>query len=425
MRSFLPFIILLSICFSAAGQTKENEVPSGWKAIPLPILSYNTDLGFQFGATTEIYNYGKDPSIYPEYKHKFHAEVSQYTKGQTMAHIEYDSSYLIPGIRFSTSFTAQINPLYNFYGFGGDITQYDREYDRRNGYAFYNYKRSMFKFISNFQGNITEGVKWIGGLSIYHYSHEELNFKDYDYHQTLFHFYRENGVIRDNETKGAVLELKAGFSFDTRDQETTPTRGIWAESYCVGAPNIFNCGYNYLKLILHFRHYLTPFRNADWFTFAYHLAYQGTVAGEAPFYMQQNIYTLLFKQAFCEGLGGLNTVRGLLNARLVGDGYAWANIETRFKIYEFYLLKTKCYVGLNPFFDMGMITKPIRLEELSAAYETPVEELRKTATRLHKSVGIGFKFGMDENYVFSLECAKAFNNNDGPFALMTSINYIF
>ncbi|MCQ2182460.1 MAG: BamA/TamA family outer membrane protein [Bacteroidales bacterium] len=423
MRRFLPLIFLLFFAAQANGQTQEN--PSGWKAIPLPILSFNTDLGFQFGANTEVYYYGEDPSIYPEYKHKFHAEVSHYTKGQTLAHIEYDSSYLIPGIRFSTSFTAQVNPLYNFYGFGGDITQYDREYDRRNGYAYYNYKRSLFKFIGNFQGRITKNIHWVGGVSFYHYSNEELNFKDYDYQHTLFHFYRENGVIRDNETKGAVLEFKAGLSFDTRNQETTPTKGIWAEAYCVGAPDVFNSGYSYLKLILHFRHYLTPFRNADWFTFAYHLAYQGTIAGEAPFYIQQNIYTLLFKQAFSEGLGGLNTVRGLFNSRLVGDAYAWANIETRFRLYRFNVLGMNCYIGLNPFFDMGMITKPIRLNELSLAYGAPVEELKSIATRLHKSVGIGFKFGMDENYVFSLECAKAFNNNDGPFSLMTSINYIF
>jgi len=425
MRRFLQFIILFSICTHAYAQQNEKAVPSGWKAIPLPILSYNTDLGFQFGANAEIYDYGKEPSLYPEYRHRFRAEVSQYTKGQTMAHIEYDSSYLIPGIRFSTAATVQLNPLYNFYGFGGDITQYDRSIDRRDGMAFYNYKRNFFRFIANFQGQVSKHVQWVGGLTLWYYLHQELNFKDYDYKQTLFHLYRTYGVIRDNETEGTTLELKAGLSLDTRDQETTPHKGIWAEAYLVGSPDMFNTGYKYLKLCLHFRHYITPFRNADWFTFAYHLAYQGTIAGEAPFYMQQNIHALLFKQSFGEGLGGLNTVRGLLNARLVGDGYAWANVETRFRMFRFNLFGTECYIGANPFYDVGMITKPIRLEELAVAYETSVEELNKLATRLHHSAGIGFKFGFDTNYVLSLEFAKAFNKNDGPFAFMTSINYIF
>jgi len=425
MRRILPYMILLAICATSFAQSKEDEIPSGWKAIPLPILSYNTDLGFQFGATTEFFDYGKEPSLYPDYRHKFHAEVSQYTKGQSMAHLEYDSSHLIPGIRFSTSLTAQINPLYSFYGFGGDITEYDRDYDRRNGYAFYNHKRRLFNLICNFQGNIAKGVNWVGGFSCHLYSNEELNFKDYDGDQTLFHFYRANGIIRDDETKGKVMEFKAGLSFDTRDLETSPTKGIWAEAYAIGSPDLFKSGYSYLKLSLHFRHYLTPFRNTDWFTFAYHLAYQGTVAGEAPYYMQPIIHSLLFKQAFSEGLGGLNTVRGLLNARLVGNGYAWTNIEARFRIYSFKILKMKCYLGVNPFFDMGMITSPMRLEELSAAYGKPVEELRTVAMRLHKSAGIGFKFGIDDNYVLSLECARPFSRNDGPFAVMTSINYIF
>lgn len=425
MRRFLHSLFFLSFCVCVHAQTNENSIPSGWKATPLPILGYNTDLGFQFGATTDIFDYGKDPSLYPEYRHQFHAEVSQYTKGQTLAYISYDSSHLIPGVRFSTSFTVQINPLYSFYGFGGDITLYDRSIDRKNGEAFYNYKRNQFRFVGNFQGRITSRLHWVGGLTLSYFSNQELSFKDYDPEKTLFHLYRTYGIIRDNETEGTILEFKGGLSLDTRDAETSPRRGIWAEAYAVGAPDIFRTGYSYLKLCLHFRHYFTPFRKADWFTLAYHLAYQGTVAGEAPFYMEQNIHSLLFKQAFSEGLGGLNTLRGVLNSRLVGAGYAWANFEARFRVYEFSLQGTEFYIGVNPFFDMGLITQPIRLQELSEAYSTPVEELREKATKLHESIGVGLKFGVDENYVLSFEFAKAFNSNDGPFAFMTSINYIF
>lgn len=421
----LLFILTLLLPVCAPAQTVQGEVPSGWKAIPLPVLGYNTDLGFQFGATADIYDYGKDPSLYPEYRHKFRAEVTQFTKGETTANLSYDSAYLIPGVRFTTALTAKISPLYAFYGFGGDITEYDRSIDKKDGMAFYNYSRRFFRFKANFQGEIARGFMWVGGLSAWYFKNDELNFANYDYKQTLFHYYIANGIIRENEIKGGVLELKAGLSYDTRDQEASPLRGIWAEAYAVGSPDAFSTGYRYLKLCLHFRHYFTPFKNADWLTFAYHLAYQGTIAGEAPYYMQQNIYSLVHKQSFNEGLGGLNTVRGLLNARLVGDGYAWANFEARFRILRFRWLSTDWSFGINPFFDMGMITKPMRLEELSVAYSKSIDELRDLATRIHKSAGIGFKLGLDTNYIMSLEIAKPFSSNDGPFALMTSVNYIF
>lgn len=425
MKKTLSIIALMaSSLVLSAQELKEEERPSGWTAIPLPVFSYNTDLGFQFGATTDIYDYGKDPALYPEYRHKFHAQVSQYTKGQTLVYIEYDSSHLIPDIRFSASATTQIDPLYNFYGFGGDVTTYDRACDRSNGFAFYNYKRSMIRVMANFQGQVRDNLSWAAGLSFWHYIHEDLDFGNYDPEYTLYHQYREYGLIRDDETRGSVLEIKGGLSFDSRDFEPSPTKGIWAEAYAIASPGLFGTD-AYLKLSAHFRHYFTPFAKADWLTFAWHLAWQGKIAGNVPFYMQQNISTLLFKQAYSEGLGGLNTVRGLLNARLVGNGYAWANFEARCRVFTWTLMGIEWYGAVNPFFDMGLITEPFRAEEQAEALGKSVEEIRKEATRLHKSAGIGLKLGLDRNYILSIEFAKPFSENDGPFAIMTSINYIF
>lgn len=423
MRRLLAIAFLLFPLAVTAQEGRQESLPGGWRASPVPILGYNTDYGFLFGAATDIYNYGKDPTLYPGFRQKFHCEISHFTGGRTFADIEYDDPTLIPGVRLSAALTAQIDPLYNFYGFGGDVTTYDRQMDRNGQVAFYSYKRSFFRFQTALRGWLSPHLQWNVGLTFRHYLNEDISNRKYDPTNTLFHTYRTLGIIRDNETSGSFLEFKGGVSLDTRDTWLAPSRGIFADLFFVGAPDIFRTGYSYLQLCAHFRHYVTP--GPDWLTIAFHLAWQGTLTGEMPFYLQNNIHSLHFTTQFSEGLGGCNTLRGLLDSRLVGDGYAWANFELRFRLFSWTMAGAECYLGLNPFFDMGLITNPYRLDEIAAATGASFNELKSLATTLHKSAGAGLKLGIADTYILSLEGGKSFSSNDGPFNLAVSINYIF
>lgn len=422
--AFAASLALLCLGASALrAQESQAVVPEGWKATPMPLVGYISDLGFIFGATSDFHDYGYHPSIFPDYRHRIHVEASYSTKGRVLARIEHSSDHLIPGIRFSASATAQIDPLYNFYGFNGDVTTYDRSIDRRNGAAYYSYRRSSFIFRSGFQGDITPGLKWFAGLSFKYCLNEELKHKDYDSDNTLFHDYRSCGIIRDNELRGGFIEFTGGLSFDSRNSRLSPTRGIFADAFLVGAPDILGTGYSYLKLCAHFRHFINIWD--DRLTFAYHLAYQGTVIGEAPFYMQQNIYSTQTDQTYSEGLGGLNTLRGVLSGRLVGNDYAWANLEMRCRIVSGNVAGLDWFLALNPFFDIGVITKPFRVTEMASALGMSEAEISRLARSFHKSAGLGLKIGLDNSYIISIEGGKAFNDNDGPFNISTSINYIF
>lgn len=423
MRRLLAIAFLLLPLAVTAQEEQQELLPSGWKVAPMPVLGYSTDYGFLFGASADLSNYGKDPSYYPGYRQKFHFEVSHFTGGRTFAGIEYDDPTLIPGIRLSVSLNAQTDPLYSFYGFGGDITAYDRGIDRNGQTAYYSYRRSSLRFQAALRGWLTPHLQWNAGLTFRHYRNEDISDRKYDPENTLFHTYRSLGLIRDNETAGSHLEFKGGISLDTRDVWTAPSRGVFADLFFVGAPDIFRTGYAYLQLCAHFRQYITP--GPDWFTIAYHLAWQSTAAGEAPFYILNNIHSLQYTTQFSKGLGGYNTLRGLLDGRLAGDGYAWANLELRFKLFTFNLAGANCFLGINPFFDMGLITNPYRLDEIALATGRSYNELKSLATRLHKSIGAGLKFGIGDDYILSVEGGKSFNNNDGPFNLAVSINYIF
>ena len=402
---------------------EQNSVPHGTVFNMIPVLGYNTDLGFCLGAAINLEDYGRSPSLFPDTRHKFSLEVTYFTKGQGRIRADYASGHLIPGVKFSASLIYQDNPLHQFYGFGGDITDYDRGKDRRNDLSYYSFNRKMGSLQTFFRGPVTGHLDWTAGLSAWYFDTSDTAFRNYDGTNSLYHFYRASGIIGDDETKGGIMELRAGLCWDSRDYEMSPSRGIYADVGLSFSPDIFATGYSYAKLAAHFRHYITP--GPDWLTFAYHLAYQGTIAGKAPFYIQQHIYSNDYRQSLEEGLGGFGTLRGVLSGRLIGDGYAWGNIEARIRIAQFTILGLDSYLALNPFYDLGAIVQPYKIDEISKATGVSREKLLEKSSRLHQSAGLGLKFGIDRNYLISFEIARAFNTNDGPTGFTTAINYIF
>lgn len=403
-----------------------ERIKTGWNFGPLPAVGYNTDLGFQAGALCDIYYYG-DGSQYPDYVHKLNVEASYYTKGSGVFHLFYDSKYLIPKVRFTAAATYMLNRKYSFYGFNGAASPYFRELDsnRETSTAFYNIERDYLRVLADFQGRIRGNWGWAAGVSFKYYSIDDIGLKQYDAENTLYRRYVETGIIDAAERNGGMhFELKAGAVFDTRDHEAAPSRGLWGEAYFIGSPDLFHGRYNYLKFAAHFRHYMPVW--GDKIVFAYHLAYQGTVAGNAPFYVQQDIATLYLRQVNSEGLGSINTVRGTLYNRMIGDGYAWANIEMRFRLFSFDLIKQHWYIATNPFFDLGAVVQPYRLDRMEEAGKTCGGLLYAGhGEKLHTSAGLGIKLVMNNNFIISVEGAVPLRRDDGPFGMNIGLNYIF
>ena len=424
----LTFILFLPAAGIVSLHAGERTVPAktGWNFGPLPAVGYNTDLGFQMGALCDIYYYG-DGSVYPDYVHKFNVEASYYTKGSGILHLFYDSKHLIPNVRVTAAATYMTNRKYSFYGFNGAAAPYLPEMDsnREDGIAFYNVQRDYLRILADFQGSIHGHWGWAAGLAFKDYTVGDIDLKHYDAARTLYREYIRAGIIGDDEKNGGMhLEMKAGLVFDSRDREAAPNRGIWSEACLIGAPDLFRRGYGYLKLAAHFRHYVPVWR--DRIVFAYHLAYQGTVAGEAPFYVQQDISTLYLRQINSEGLGSINTIRGTLYNRMIGDGYAWANLELRCRLASFDFIGQHWYVATNPFFDLGAVVQPYRLDRMKKADPATLLNIYSGhGEKLHSSAGLGIKLAMNENFIISAEGAVPTDRQDGNFGMNIGLGYIF
>ena len=425
---------------TTATDSKKQTVKKGWNFAPFPSIGFNSDTGFQIGALCEIFDYGNG-STYPAYKHKFNIDLSWTTKDQVKLHFFYDSKYLIPKVRLTAAATYILAQMYPFMGFNGSASPYYTDLasgkNQMNRVAMYNIKRNSMRVMADFQGDITSNkFRWAAGISYWWYDIQDITLKKkgtpaYDitpndylttqgiHSASLWQLYQKAGLIKANEANGGHhIELKAGLVYDSREHEADPSRGIWAELYAYGSPDSLNGrgkdGYHYLKLAAHFRHYVPVWQ--DKIVFAYHLAYQGKLAGNAPYYTLQNINTLYLRQIISDGLGSINTVRGVPYNSVIGDGYAWANVEMRFKIVSFRFIKQNFYLATNPFFDMGACVQPYRLEEMrSVLSNTELTQAEKNLIytgqkeKLHMSAGVGLKLAMNRNFILSAEVAVPLN----------------
>ena len=460
MKRLLTSILLIAaVSFSAAAQEetqeKPKEVKTGWSFGLLPTATFSVDNGFQAGAFGDIYNYG-DGSTYPDPLHKISWEASFFTKSHRMRlYLAYDSKYLIPGMRINASITYMNDPLYSFWGFNGpaSLAGMESPYDLWTqkipaspyyGINYYGMSRRMLRVLANVQGRIVPHLNWAAGVNYWNWKLGDMRdtgFKVagqtdkqyYDKENTLYRDYQKLGIIKEDEKDGGnVLEINAGFVFDTRDIEAAPNRGIWAEAYLNG--NVLK--HQYLKACVYFRHYVDiPIHiPAGDPVFAYRLAWQQTIAGETPLYMIQNIPLLVQRNMITEGYGSTGTIRGLRDNRILTEGFAWANTELRIKLVSFKLFNQFFYIAVNPFFDAGIITKPYRAKEFEAAKALAVETYQPLATLYDAtkvgdfvySAGAGLKIAMNQNFIISAEFAKCFYKPlDAGIWIGIGINYCF
>ncbi|MBR9998265.1 MAG: BamA/TamA family outer membrane protein [Cyclobacteriaceae bacterium] len=428
--------------------TNKNKViqpKEGWTFGILPAISFDTDVGFQYGALANLYYYG-DGSKYPEYLQSLYLEWSQTTRGSGIARFYYDSKYLIPGIRLTADISYLTEKAMQFYGFNGYDAVYHSEWedDTDPGYVsrvFFRHDRKIFRIMANFQGNIIKEdnrFRWITGFAYYNNSIGPVDIDRLNKGKSedeklpavdgLYDKYVEWDVITDEEKDGTVTTyLKAGLIYDTRDFEALPFKGIWSEAVISYSPSFLGDDrFSYSKLTLIHRQYFTLVPGI--MSFAYRVGYQGTLTGTVPFHMQPHIVPTFLTGATSQGLGGSRTLRGVLRNRVVGDGIVLGNLELRLIFYRTVIFNQNLYIGTNLFFDAGRV-----VDEMDIDFSGAEEELGEDfpmyfnpgAESVHMSSGIGLKVGLNENFIVSLDFGKAFDRQDGNTGFYINLNYLF
>lgn len=440
--------VLLSMLIVSAflpGFSQKDEVKKeGWNFGALPAVTFDTDLGFQYGALVNLYNYG-DGSDYPNYNHSLYFEVSRYTKGSGINRFYYDSDKLIKGLQTSVDLSYLSDQAYDFYGFNGYDAKVNMDWkdDTSDDYIsrmFYKYDRKMFRFKVDLQGQISkenQNIRWIGGINFLNFKVASVDIDKLNKGKEgddllpkvdgLYEKYQQWGMISEKESDGGfVPTVKGGLVYDSRDNRPNPMKGIWTEAVLVGSPEFLGGESSFVKLSLTHRQYFTIIPND--LSLAYRLGYQTTLAGDVPFYYQTQVITSILKGASSEGLGGAKSLRGVLRNRVVGDGFFYGNVEARWKFARFRFINNNFYLGLNAFTDFGRVTKKIGsnggvspngdTSSRSNYFATGAEEM-------HVSYGAGLRIAMNQNFIIAVDYGLAADERDGDSGFYIGLNYIF
>lgn len=444
MKKNLLFILLSAFYLAAFSQNdkKDEVVKKGWNFGALPTITFDTDLGFQYGALVNLFNYG-DGSRYPNYDQSLYFEVSHYTKGSGIYRFYYDSDQLIKGLQTSMDLSYLTDQAYDFYGFNGYDAVFNKDWidDQSSDYisrVFYKYDRKLFRWKVDLQGKITSNkFRWIAGVNFLDFKIAPVNIEKLNKGKSgsdvlpdkpgLFDYYQDWGIITEKEADGGfVPTFKAGLVLDTRDNKPNPMHGVWTEAVLVVSPQILGAESSFSKISLTHREYFTLIPKD--LSFAYRVAYQTTLGGEVPFYYQSQVITSIMKGATSEGLGGSKTLRGIRRNRVVGDGFFYGNAELRWKFSRFQWHNNNFYLGLNGFLDFGQVTKKIDfVNPLSPAMSSIrySDYFDDNAEKMHLSYGAGFRLAMNENFIIAIDYGLAADKRDGNSGFYIGLNYLF
>ncbi len=445
---FLFVALGLTSMLLAQKDTTKKQVPTGIKLGGIvPAISYNTDVGFRYGALMNIYDWG-DGSLYPDYLRSLYLEASKTTKGSGQLIVEYDDkAFLGSNIRLIGNLGYYVEQALDFYGFNGYesvfhlnwMTTGDSNYVSR---MYYRLDRRVLRAVANLQIPI-EGKKIRGyaGLGFLNFRLNSVNVDKMnkglpadkqlpspDTVPGLYELYQKWGVITPAEAHGGKIGMiRLGLIYDTRDNEPMPNRGIWTEGILIGATDFAHSGYTYLQFVATHRQYFTIFPKR--LIFAYRLSWSQILAGKAPFYMLPWYHST--KNTMEDAFGGAKTLRGIMRDRIIADGVAFGNVELRFRVINTRILGQDFYVALSSFVDGAIITKR---HEYNLNFQSPGNGLTQSdffnfnaqqVKRPHLGVGGGIRFGLNENFIVAVDYGKALNAQDGTSGLYIGLNWLF
>ena len=441
---------------------KGEIIKTGINLGPLPVVAFDADRGFQFGALMNIYDFGNGKN-YPNPNSQWYIEASAYVKeakiGSYKFILNYDNKTLIPGVRMSICTGYYKDAALDFYGFNGYQSNYDmgligehtkfwndkageklsKKFENKGKLpkGFYRFGRDLVKAKIDFTGEILKNFYWEAGYNFSWTKAQDFTPKGYTVYgdeisggTSLFSLYKAWGIIPENEAEGGLTSsIRVGLMYDSRNVENNPTKGIWAEAHVIAAPKWLGTTHEHYRYCATFRHYVPIIQ--DKLTFAYRLGYQGTFGKNAPWY-NLPFYTNMGIKADNDGFGGYRTVRGLMLNRVQGLDTGFYNIEFRYKFIEFKLWKQNIAFALSAFTDGAHVFKgydmTLKNTDISQYSKDLYEKFvlaNKRCDGFHGSAGAGLRFIMNQNFIVALEYARCFNKQDGNGAFYINTGFLF
>lgn len=335
-----------------------------------PDFSSDPVNGFGYGGEGSIYFNGKrtDPFFkYTAYRAKVDLVLFNTTKNEKELMVKLDIPYVFNSKwRLRMEFGYEKNPNLLYFGStqkslerligyeNNDSSKllrnltYANYKDLLNGNKTYYNTYIKEEYILNISGerSYNEGkLRILVGYEI-----AQVNIKTFDGISML-----QNDVIKNNIKgvgKGLVGIMQQGIIYDTRDLETDPGTGIFAELTNELSTKFIGSKYNFNKTFFHFNYYYNVLKKHPKRLLVAARVAIGYTAGQAPFFEFQDQWS---SEGSIEGLGGAHTLRGYKQSRFLSRAMTFNNLEIRYKIGQTHIYKQHFAFSAVPFADAGAV----------------------------------------------------------------------
>jgi hypothetical protein len=161
--------------------------------------------------------------------------------------------------------------------------------------------------------------------------------------------------------------LRFGISYDTRDYEPDPNRGVFIDAAVDAGTVALGSQYDYVRAMIAARGFWSPAPDAVDLVLADRFVFEGQTSG-TPFFSMD---TFPFTEDPRTGLGGQRTMRGFRQDRFVGPIMVLDNVEARWTFAHACFWRQKFAFIIVPFLDVGRPysrMSDLTLRDLRASY---------------------------------------------------------
>ncbi|MDB5257442.1 MAG: peptide-binding protein [Chitinophagaceae bacterium] len=335
----------------------------------VPEFSSDPLNGFGYGVEGSLYFNGKrsDPFFaFTPYRRKLDLVIFNTTNNQREVMLKLDIPYIFnTKWRLRVEGGYEVNPNLLYFGNteqslqglsyypNGDSTQTpvkNASYrDYKNSFSSANenyngYTKQEFIFNISAEHSFFDGkVRVLGGYEL-----ADFNITTFNGKSLLQQEYNAGKVL--GVGHGLISMVQAGVVYDTRDLETDPGKGIFAEITDEFSTTALGSSYNFNKTFFQIKAYQRLLPSVFKKMILTGRFGSGYTAWDAPFFEYQDEWS---SEGSIEGLGGAHTIRGYKQARFMARGMTFGNIELRTRFAQTTLFKQHLAFSAVPFVDFG------------------------------------------------------------------------
>ena len=364
-------------------ETQLNNKQTGSYFTGLPIVNYDADKGFGYGARVYWHQNGDKESPFFDitpYNYEVYAQFMKTTNGWQYHVLHFDAPYIEDSLfRVTGQILYEKNTQANYFGTTADSLEQltapgttksfetaseQQEYLDDIGSRYYNRfllekPTAEVNLARDFFGGLVRLTVGVNFSHAYIETYENTTISD---------TFSQDNKLYDDMQSGQLIGAEGGWDnglklalvYDSRDFAPNPKNGN-AFDLTVGLyGKLLGSDYEHQRYNFSTRNFYTP-ESLDFLTFAFRWVYS-VQQGDTPFYNKNSIG---FADEFKFGLGGFRTLRGYQQDRFIANVKTVVNFEPRFSFYEAHTYGQSFEFIAVPFVDAGKVFDSVSETDLS------------------------------------------------------------